>query len=371
MRITTTKNNLVAAFARISKVATASEKEKRPTSGLVCIKATSTGIYAIASTGRTTVKVPITGFTLEEGEVTTNYKNIADYFSCISEKNVSITLCTQKNALTISMNGSQVDFPIPETAVSTDILQSGENKKTTVFVKASEFENVVRSTSFVTDADANGVLKGLNVIMTPKGGMITAMSGHRILVKKFNVGDNCKETINIIIPKPTIEELIEVFKGSSSMLRIDCDKDSIMVTAEDSYFYGALMAGEYYDYRKCFSVKPCTMIEVDREALIAYLKRAAVFCTTDDVPLSIIVENGKVTAKVSSTKGKSCEEIPATIKGNNIKIGLNPNLLVRLVENVDGEKIALQFSGERTPIIAMEINKYSFMVLPMSLSDTK
>lgn len=363
MRITTTTNNLLEAFARISKIATASEREKQVTGGLVCIKASGTDIYVIASTSRTSVRVPVTGFVLEEGEVTANFKSIAEYIHCVSEEN--ITLCTKKGALIISTKGAQAEFPTPENKKLPDIPQI-EGEKMTVFVKADEFEKAIKATSFATESDAEGVLKGLNVIITPKGGMITAMSNHRIAIRKFSVGDGFAESINIIIPKCTIEELEKVFAGSSSVLRIESSKNAFLVTAENSCFYGTLIEGKFYDFKRMFAVDTKTIIEVDRKSFIDYLVRLSVFCT-GDIPLVLDVENGKVVSKISSSKGTSSEEIPATIKGENIKIGVNPVLLMEHIKNSDGEKVALRLHSEKSPIIAMGAN-YSFLILPISIS---
>jgi len=219
-------------------------------------------------------------------------------------------------------------------------------------------------------ADENSTrreLAGVNLRSTGGIFTITATDGHMVAIDEV-IADGVPD-MDLIIPKNTVRKLIGMDMDDNITLTYDSHS---AVFETDAYtIYSRLIDGKYINTAQLFAPEDqLQTIRMNRKDLVSALTRANL-CNSDDVKHALVVQlNGQTMdmTLVASTSGyHEILEVDTEFSGD-MKIGMNPKMLLEALKGYSGNIITLKLMGPRTPVyISEEESALKMIVLPVNI----
>ena len=219
-------------------------------------------------------------------------------------------------------------------------------------------------------ADENTVRQELGgVNLKSSGGIctITATDGHMVAIDEV-IADGVAD-MDMIIPKTTVRKLIGMDMDDNITLTYDSHS---AVFETDAYtIYSRLINGKYIKVSQLFVPdNQLQIVHMDRKNLVSALTRAKL-CSAEEKHALVVQITGQtmdMTLAASMAGYHEELEIDAEVTGE-IKIGLNPKMLLEALKGYSGDVITLKLAGPRTPVyISDEESALKMIVLPVNIS---
>ncbi len=221
---------------------------------------------------------------------------------------------------------------------------------------------------FAADENASRrELTGVN--LRASGGIftITATDGHMVAIDEV-IADGVTD-MDLIIPKNTVRKLIGMDMDDN--ITLTYDRNSAVFETDAYTIYSRLIDGKYINTAQLFAPEDqLQTIRMDRKDLVSALTRANL-CNSDEVKHALVVQlNGQTMdmTLVASTSGyHEILEVDTEFSGD-MKIGMNPKMLLEALKGYSGDIITLKLMGPRTPVyISEEESALKMIVLPVNI----
>ena len=217
------------------------------------------------------------------------------------------------------------------------------------------------------DTSTRRELTGVNLRATGGVIKITATDGHMVAIDEV-IADGVSD-MDLIIPKNTVRKLISMDMDDNITLTHDGRSAVFETTAYT--IYSRLIDGKYINTYQLFAPDDqLHALRIDRRDLIAALTRANL-CNSDETKHALVVQlNGQTIdmTLVASTSGyHEILEADTDFTGE-LKIGLNPKMLLEALKGYSGDIITLKLMGPRAPVyISEEASALKMIVLPVNI----
>lgn len=235
-------------------------------------------------------------------------------------------------------------------------------------LEQATLKDMLRLTSFAVSSDESRyVLNGILVNIQRNNITLVATDGKRLAITNKKLPDSTDRDINIIIPIKTIQELNRNLQEDGELSFI-VGQNQILFDLGNITIISRLIEGEFPDYRQVIPPISEFKMRVNREEFLLAAKRAALLTTPDYQAVKLEVFKDKlVISKSTPDVGESSESLPINYKGKEVVIGFNPNYLMDVLKNLDGETIDLELTDSEKPGV-IRTEEYVYIVLPMRLS---
>lgn len=200
--------------------------------------------------------------------------------------------------------------------------------------------------------DARDSLVGVNVRHKGNDVRLCAMDGYRMAISEVRgkaVAE--KEAGGFTIPRKAVVDMLDVFKGSSSV-RFLSDGKSVVVKDGETTLHSQLTAGAFVDYERIISsVKPTCEARVSTQKMKDAVARVMVMC--DERSKLMRMHVGQEAIKLSSMRdvGDATDEVQCAANGEDVEIGFNGRLLLDALNAIDDSDVTLRFSGSLAPML--------------------
>ena len=147
--------------------------------------------------------------------------------------------------------------------------------------------------------------------------------------------------------------------------------NKLFIENENLILIDKVMYGEYPKLvlNNAFNINSNIVINVLKKDLQSALERGKIFVNSERTPLVLInIENNKMFLEFSSYEfGSSKEEINIQkISGNNLKILLNVNFFLNLINTIDVDNVELHFENDTKPVVIYNDNtNFKELLLPI------
>jgi DNA polymerase III beta subunit len=298
------------------------------------------------------------------------------------------SLLLPMRAFDIIRNLSESDLDIEQDADQTVVIRSGKITSRFASYKVVDFtlrrerpdadgivlpgEKLLEAFSKVVfAADENASRRELTgVNLRASGGIftITATDGHMVAIDEV-IADGVTD-MDLIIPKNTVRKLIGMDMDDN--ITLTYDRNSAVFETDAYTIYSRLIDGKYINTAQLFAPEDqLQTIRMDRKDLVSALTRANL-CNSDDVKHALVVQlNGQTMdmTLVASTSGyHEILEVDTEFSGD-MKIGMNPKMLLEALKGYSGDIITLKLMGPRTPVyISEEESALKMIVLPVNIT---
>ena len=313
----------------------------------------------VSSTGEVRVE--------EEGAITAPAKKLHDILRELPDGEVEFVVAKNHN-ITIKAGRSQFrlvgipkdDFPkLP----SLDVSGGFE-------IEQAVLKECFRLTSFSISHDQTRyVLSGTLVSVKNNELRVIATDGRRLAYvrKKVQIPKNTE--FEAILPMKTTSELNRLLEDVGTVKIVPL-KNQVGFETSGATLISRLIEGRFPNYEQVIPKEEKSKISLDREALLTAMRRAALLTSQEAQAIKLdVLEDKILLSSRSPNVGESQEELPAKLSGKEIAIGFNPQYLIDVLKNLDGDEVFLSLSDpDKSGIVRGASDEYLYVVMPMQLA---
>jgi DNA polymerase-3 subunit beta len=242
-----------------------------------------------------------------------------------------------------------------------------------------EVENAVLTRMFnktlfaVSTDELRPALMGVYIQIMPNELRMVATDGHR-LSKIINTSFRCDESsIKMIVPPKAVQIVLKNLEESGTTKLIYDDKRLCMAFG-NTIVFTRLVEGHYPDYERVIPKDNDKTVTVDKNLLIASVKRVGLYSSALTHQIRFQLNKGKciVLSEDLDIGGEAREELDVEYSAGNMEIGYNGNYILDILKQVDTEEAVFHL---KTPMSAALISpakqnegeSFQLLIMPIKL----
>lgn len=242
---------------------------------------------------------------------------------------------------------------------------------TEVSINQSIFSSMIKMTNFAVSRDeTRPILTGS--LLEIKDGFIKMVSidGYNIAIKKVPIKD--APEASVIIPGRTLSEIQKI-----TAFNVDDDihlligSNYIRFQFDNVTIISKVLEGEYIKYEQVINPDFSIEVEVDNREFYEAIDRAALMANQSRSYIVIFdFAEDHVTITSQSEMGFAKEEVEIKNHGQNIRIGFNPNYLMKALRVIEDEELIIRMSSSVRPcfIQPRDNDSYEYYLVPIRIS---
>lgn len=304
----------------------------------------------------------------KEGSITVNARKFFEIIKELPDETITISL---GEADKVTVKGGRAKFKIPGLdAKEFPVFPSCEEDKLTA-VEPDNLKNMIDKTLFATSTDEvryniNGVLFEK---MDSKIKMV-ATDGHRLALIEGEAEEIPGFEKGVILPRKGITEIRKLLEDKDEEIKLGFTNKNITVKKGSTTMNIRLIEGEFPDYNQVIPKDTDKEIIINREELLASLKRVSILSAEKIKGVKFTVSKGRLNLSSSTPEnGDATEEIDIDYDGEGIEIAFNARYFMDVLEMLDEEKIRFGLKEQLNPGVLKipETEAFTYVIMPMRL----
>ena len=300
------------------------------------------------------------------GEITVPSRKLLEIIRELPEGPVQITVA-KNNAVNIKaaksffkiMGLSREDYPkLPEI-----------NQENALEIDQTLVKESFSLTAFAISYDETRyVLNG--ILISIKGNQIrfVATDGRRLAFVSQKFNNPKKREFTLIVPTKAVQELSKILAWEGGMI-LAPSKNQVIFQVGDTMLFSRLIEGNFPNYEQVIPKEESTVSHANREEFLQAVRRTSLLTSADSPAVKLDFVKGKILISSRSPNlGEAKEELVATVDGDDMAIGFNPNYLIDVLKNLDMEEISFSLSGPDKPGLIKGKEGYLYVIMPMQLN---
>ena len=230
-------------------------------------------------------------------------------------------------------------------------------KVKSIKINVRTLKTIIRQTAFATSSIENRpILTGVNFKISGNKLKAIATDSYRLSQKEIELTETY-ETLNIIIPGRSLEELMKVLENNNEIVEMHFDRSKILFKYANLLFQSRLLEGNYPETSKLVPTDFPIVIKFNKESLATAIERASLLSSRDGnnsiVKLNLRPDNIVEITSNSPEIGKVLEEVYPVdeIKGTPIKIAFSSKYILEALKVFNSSEITVNFTGEIRPFV--------------------
>ena len=202
---------------------------------------------------------------------------------------------------------------------------------------------------------------------------LAATDSYRLATIKKELKTKGKE-IKIVVPSRVLDSITKNdFKQMDLEIILEENQIVFFLKKEGNVknvVVSRLLSGKFPEYKQLIPEKMKHDILVDKEKMLEVVRRISSI-SQDNIPIKIIIDNGKMTAAMDIKEvGSSSEHFQVAYGEEAIEIAFNPFFLIDGINMIDGKNIILSIEEPLKPIlIKSEKDKdLLYLLMPVRIS---
>jgi DNA polymerase-3 subunit beta len=245
---------------------------------------------------------------------------------------------------------------------------------TRVKFEVGKFVEVMKQVVIACATDpSRPVLTGVYLNLEGDTATIVATDSFRLVERKITILP-VPETITILIPARTIQEIIRISATVpvNSDLELQVNEQQILFRLQDVELYSRLLVGSFPKYQAIIPTTATTIADVTTAEFVQALRLSYVFSQSGIANVLLEIDDqGEMSLSSHSTqRGKSKHVIYAILKEgySPVRVAFNAKFLLDACTAAAVPYVQLRFSGVTAPlVIATEDPHYTQLVMPIRL----
>ncbi len=233
---------------------------------------------------------------------------------------------------------------------------------------ADLMKSIIRETVFaVSQQETRPVLTG--VLWEAKDGGLAciATDSHR-LARRLTVPEKMPEVpFSVVIPGKSLQELNKILPDNSEHVDIVIADQQVLFKTRNVLFYSRLLEGNYPDTSRLIPSEYKTTVNVNGRLLLQAIDRASLLAREErNNIVKFSTDAGKVIeiSSISPEVGKVEELVEAIdVTGEDLKISFSAKYMMDALKAIDGQDVAIQFTGAMRPFILKSVDDDSILQL--------
>lgn len=241
-----------------------------------------------------------------------------------------------------------------------------------IVINSQKLKNFIRQTSFAAGINESRiVLTGVCLEIDKNTIQMTATDSYR-LAKKKSIEEEEYPKTKIIIPSKSIEELSKILEDESENVKMYFANNRALFEYKNISFVTRLIEGSFPDTSSIIPTEHIVEITFNKNVLLSTVDRALLFTTQNNGSIIKMITNsdGSVQiASISTEIGKVVDEIvPLKMdKTGNFQIAFSAKHFLEAIKAFDGAEVIIKFTGELKPFLLASNDGDNFIqvILPV------
>ena len=236
-------------------------------------------------------------------------------------------------------------------------------------IPANIFEHFIKNTSFaITNEQSRFTLAGVKFIVDDGVARMVATDGHRLAFIERNIASPAENSIDTLIPKKSLIELVKISQETDSDVSFGEDQNHIYFEVDGRLLTSRKLSGQFPNYEMVIPKDNDKTAIFDSGELKLAVNRVSLMADERTRSIRLTIREGEMEiSAASSEEGEAKEYIPLEYTGEKVDLGFNYQYLQEFLNIVtstemeameaenetDGEKVRVREAGVK-PKIAFE-----------------
>lgn len=228
------------------------------------------------------------------------------------------------------------------------------------------FKNMVKMTHYAmaTD-DSRNVLMG--ILMSFLDGKLTcvATDGRRLALYEQEVDFPTENARDVILPPRAAAELMRSL-GDSGELSITIKDKQLIFEFSDVFFACKVISGIYPNYRQIVFDHCNNVITVNREELLAVLRRINASITDATNAMRLTFEDNILTIEATSSDiTEARDTVAIKYTGEAISVIFNPEYMMDPLKNLTSDEVQIELNNSASPGLIKSDIPFLYVIMPL------
>ncbi|HEV8675764.1 MAG TPA: DNA polymerase III subunit beta [Methylomirabilota bacterium] len=320
-------------------------RQTLPILGNVLIEAQNGGLRVAATDLEVGARVTVPATVARPGAITLAARKLLELVRELPAQ--PITLKLQDSGWVQLLCGSAAFRLVGLPADEYPPLESGE-PDASVSLEGGRLRAMLARTSYAMSQDeSRPFLNGLYLVVKKGDFRLVATDGHRLALARATV-DATVEMAGIV-PRKAVQELGRVLGGSDEATLAVHENQFVLRTA-GFVLTSKLIEGTFPSYEQVLPKGHPRRLTVERELLIAALRRVSVVADDRTRPIRLTVGPSTLRLSASSQElGEAEEVLAAEAAGDELTIGFNTRYILDALGPMEGDRVVVELKDALSP----------------------
>ncbi len=242
-------------------------------------------------------------------------------------------------------------------------------KSAPMSLPAEIFGQFIQNTSFaITNEQSRFTLSGAKFVVVEGLARMVATDGHRLAFIERKLDKPIENTIDTLIPKKSLIELVKISRETESDVSFGEDANHIYFEVDGRLLTSRKLSGTFPNYEMVIPKDNDKKAIFDSGELKRAVDRVALMADERTRSIRLTIREGEIeVTAASSEEGEAKEYVPVEYKGEEVELGFNSQYLQEFLNIVssaemeatetqnetEGEKVKVREAGVK-PKIAFE-----------------
>ena len=263
----------------------------------------------------------------------------------ISEQPILFDVELEQNIAKISYQNGMFSLPVENADQYPQPQQVGDNATTINISTPVLAENINRSLFATAQDELRPVMNGIYFDLLPDCLAIVASDGHKLVRNKvLNIHSDVPASF--ILPKKPASLLKGVLGKQGGDVVIRFDDRNAEIIFEEGVIICRLIEGRYPNYNSVIPQSNPNQLTVDRQALLAALRRVQPFSNDSSNLIRFHVENGtlQLDAEDYDFSKTATEHMSCDYNGMPMSIGFKGSSFIEILSNFECPEVVIQLA---------------------------
>ena len=226
---------------------------------------------------------------------------------------------------------------------------------------------VTRTAYAMSQDESRPFLNGLYFVLQKRELRLVATDGHRLALARLAV--EAESEMTGIVPRKAVLEMLRVL-GSAEGAAVALRENQFSLRTPGFTLASKLIEGQFPNYEQVLPKAHPRRLTVEREALMAALRRVSVVADDRTRPVRLVAGQDRLRLRAESQEtGEATEELAAKFPGEELAIGFNARYLLDAVGPMDGEQVVLELKDSLSPGVLRSAadDAYLCVIMPMRM----
>lgn len=301
------------------------------------------------------------------GSITVPAKKFIDIIRS-QDENTSPKIVCDNGILTIKQGRSS--FKLTTLPADDYPLSEDECNNVEITIPRLVLLHLLQSTHFaMSQQDVRVFLNGLFLEFEPNLISAVATDGHRMAISRYscaNVGQN-----KLLLPKKGVQELLRLLNSiTDENVLLAAGKSHFKLVTSQFVFLSKLIEARFPPYTKAIPRDQDKHIILDCAAFKRSLARIVILAHEKSKAVMLHLQSGQLTLIANNNEQEEAvESLTAETQGNELKIGLNANYLLDVLNHFGDGEIRISMSNTDSSILieSLQNENYQYIIMPMKI----
>lgn len=374
MRFTLSSTALSSKLSALSRVI--NSKNSIAILGCFVFRTENDVVYLTASDGENWLS---TSLALSDNDSNDSFaiesRYILDAVKGFADQPLTFEVDKENNTAKVTYMNGQFSLPVESAEKFPQPQSVGENAHEIIISSSLLSENINRSIFATAQEELRPVMNGIYFDATQECLTVVASDGHK-LVRNRLFSIKSEQPASFIMPKKPAAILKNMLAKDDSEVAIRFDDRNALILFSDSTITCRLIEGRYPNYNSVIPQNNTNEVIVDREGLLAAIKRVQPFANDASNLIRFHIEGGilQLDAEDFDFNKTATERIACEYNGHPMSIGFKGSAFVEVLSNFDCQEVNIQLAdpsraGLVIPTEQPEEQDVLMLMMPMLIND--